>query len=215
VDRNVVRKGLLVCGIVASLDYVAADVLSAIGHPAYHSFTALTISELMASGAPTERLVDPIFLLYDALMLAFGIGVWMSSRRRRVRGTAAVLIAYAALGTLGPTLCEMNVRGSGGDVSADIRHIVLTSVMVVLIMATVITASSTQARWFRLYSYSTVLVFIVFGVLTALMAPALGSATPTPWLGFFERINVGAFLVWVVVLAASLWRDHRPVTPHA
>ena len=29
---------------------------------------------------------------------------------------------------------------------------------------------------------------------------------PTPWLGLTERIDVGAFLLWVVVLAISLWR---------
>src|SRR5690349_5570400 len=50
------RKSLLVCGILASLVYVAADVLAAIRYPEYHSFTSRAISELMANGAPTERL---------------------------------------------------------------------------------------------------------------------------------------------------------------
>jgi hypothetical protein len=29
---------------------------------------------------------------------------------------------------------------------------------------------------------------------------------PTPWIGLFERINISVFLLWVVVLAAVLWR---------
>src|SRR5205814_7725557 len=82
-DLKMLRKSLLVCGMLASLVYVGTDVLAAIRYPEYHIFTSRAISELMASGAPTERLVDPIFLLYGVLMLAFAVGVWMSSSRKR------------------------------------------------------------------------------------------------------------------------------------
>jgi hypothetical protein len=32
---------------------------------------------------------------------------------------------------------------------------------------------------------------------------------PTPWIGLWERINISVFLMWVVVLAAVLWRHIR------
>jgi hypothetical protein len=32
---------------------------------------------------------------------------------------------------------------------------------------------------------------------------------PTPWIGLWERINISVFLMWVVVLAAVLWRPMR------
>src|SRR5262245_24558984 len=110
---TMLRRSLLVCGMVASVLYIGIDVLAAIRYGEYHSFTSRVISELMASGAPTERLVDPLFLLYGVLMMAFAIGVWRSSRRRREHIMAGLLFAYATFGLLGPVFFEMNVRGTG------------------------------------------------------------------------------------------------------
>ena len=200
------RKLLLVCGALASLLYVGIDVLAAIRYPEYQSFTSRAISELMASGAPTERLVDPLFLLYDVLMMAFGVGVWMSGREKRVHIAGGLLIGYAAIGLLGPTVFEMNVRGSGGDPTADILHIAVTMVLALVIFASVGFGASIRGRRFRLYSFATAVVMLAFGVLSGLAAGGIGSAEPTPWLGVVERIDIGAFLLWVVVFAISLWR---------
>jgi hypothetical protein len=197
------RRTFLVCGILASLLYVGIDILAAIRYPGYHSFTAQSISELMARGAPTERLVDPFFLLYDGLMLAFGVGVWMSDRRRRARVLGGLLLAYATLGLLGPTLFEMNVRGSG-ESTADVLHIALTAALVFLILWSVALGASLRGRWFRLYSFATLAVLVIFGVLTSLSTRGLATGEPTPWLGIMERTDIGAFLLWVVVLAVSL-----------
>jgi hypothetical protein len=201
-----VRKVLLACGILASLEYVCIDVLAAIQYPEYHSFTSRAVSELMASGAPTERLVDPLFLLYDLLMMAFGVGLWVSGSKKRVRATGGVLLAYAAVGLLGPTVFEMEVRGSRGDTTRDILHIAITLLLVLLIFASVALGAAARGRAFRLYSFATLLVMIVFGALTSFMAPGLGTSEPTPWLGLAERLDIGAFLLWVAVLSIALLR---------
>ncbi|HWO08507.1 MAG TPA: DUF998 domain-containing protein [Polyangiaceae bacterium] len=201
-----IRKLLLLSGMLASLLYVGIDVLAAVRYPEYHSFSGQMVSELMAKGAPTERLVDPLFLLYGALMLGFAVGVWLSGTRGRVRVTGGLLFAYAATGLLGPTLYEMNVRGSGGDPSADIWHIALTAVLVVFIVAAVATGASLHGRPFRLYSFATLLIMAGFGALTSFAARGLSAGAPTPWLGLAERVDIGAFLVWVAVLGASLLR---------
>jgi len=200
------RRIFLACGIVASLLYVAIDILAAIRYPDYHSFTARAISELMARGAPTERLVDPPFLAYDVLMMAFGVGVWMSGAGRRVHVTGGLLFAYAAIGLLGPTVAEMNVRGSGGPPAADALHIALTGVVVLLILAVMSVGASIRGRAFRLYSIATLATTVVFGVLTSFAMRGIGTGEPTPWVGALERVNVGAFLLWVGVLAVSLLR---------
>jgi hypothetical protein len=174
------RKVLLVCGALASLVYVAADVLAAIRYPEYHSFTSRAISELMASGAPTEGLVDPLFLLYGPLMMAFGVGVWISGPAKRARITGGLLFAFAAIGLLGPTVFEMNVRGAGGDPTADVLHIAITSVLVLFIFAAVALGASMRGRWFRLYSFATLLIMFVFGALTSFAMGDVGSGEPTP-----------------------------------
>lgn len=208
-QHALVRELLLACGVLASLVYVAADLAAAIAYPAYHSFSSRAISELMASGAPTERLVDPLLLLYDALMMAFAVGVWMSSPRRRSHVTGGLLFVYAALGLLGPTLFEMNVRGSGGNPSADIRHIALTGVIVVSIFAAVVAGAAIRGSAFRTYSLVTLPAMAVFGGLTALGAPAPGSMESSHWFGLTERVDIGLFLLWVAVLARSLWLESR------
>ena len=61
-------------------------------------------------------------------------------------------------------------------------------------------------RRFRLYSFATILTILVFGALVGIEAPGIATAEPTPWIGLTERTNIGAFLLWVAVLATSLLR---------
>jgi hypothetical protein len=52
-------------------------------------------------------------------------------------------------------------------------------------------------------------ILVAFGVLTGLNGPRIGANLPTPWAGVWERINIGAYLLWVVVLAVGLLRGQR------
>jgi hypothetical protein len=52
----------------------------------------------------------------------------------------------------------------------------------------------------------TLALLIVFGTLTGLNGPRIAQNQPTPWVGVWERICIGAFLLWVVVLAVALLR---------
>jgi hypothetical protein len=78
-------------------------------------------------------------------------------------------------------------------------------------------------RRFRLYSCATVAVFVVFGALTMPDAARIAANLPTPWVGVWERINIGASLLWLVVFAAALLRrpwyaratDGRTDSPNA
>jgi hypothetical protein len=59
---------------------------------------------------------------------------------------------------------------------------------------------------FRLYSLATLVILAAFGASTFLDAPRIAANLPTPWIGVWERINLGVFLLWVVVLAVTLLR---------
>ena len=122
-------RGLLLCGIVSSLLYIATDLIGGIRYDGY-SFTSQAISELMAVGAPSERIVDPLFLAYDALVIAFAIGVFKagSGRGRALRLTGILLVGYGAIGLTGPTLFEMHPRGASGA-RGDLPHIIVTAVI--------------------------------------------------------------------------------------
>jgi hypothetical protein len=59
----------------------------------------------------------------------------------------------------------------------------------------------------RLYSIATIAILLVFGALTTSDAPRVAANLPTPWVGLWERINIVAFLLWVVVLAVVIMRS--------
>ena len=208
------RRVLLVCGVLSSLVYVGIDQIAALRHAGYHDFASQTISELFARGAPTKPLVDPLLVLYDLLTIAFGVGVWQSAGGNRpLRVAAASLIAVGAIGLPGPWLFPMNLRGVGGDAP----HIVLTGVIVLFILVAMAAGAFALGPRFRAYSIASIVATLGFGALTGVQASGLATGDPTPWIGLTERLCVGAFLVWVGVLAVALlraegvWTERREV----
>jgi hypothetical membrane protein len=202
------KRILLVCGVMSSLLYVGIDALAALRYGEYHSYVSQAISELGAVGAPTKELVDPLFIAYGVLLIAFGVGVWRSAgRTRALRVIGALLVGIAVVGLVTP---PMYLRGTG-SVSGDLPHIVLTGVIVLFILSAIGFGASLYGRRWRLYSFATLVTLLVSGGLTSLAATQLAAHQPTPWLGLAERINIGAYLLWVVVLALTLLRSEvRP-----
>jgi hypothetical membrane protein len=200
-------KVLLACGIVSSLLYVATDILGGLLYEGY-SFTSQAVSELMAIGAPSEALVDPLFIAYGVLVLAFGVGVVRegAGRSRALRVAGTLLIGYAVIGFAGPTLFEMHPRGTAsGD--GDLPHIVLTGVLVLLLLLTMAFAAFAFGKPFRMYSLATLVTMIVPGAVAAKYGGRLAAGQPTPGLGIVERIDIYASLLWVAVLALALLRS--------
>jgi hypothetical protein len=202
------RKALLACGLLSSLLYLGIDSLAALRFGDYHSYTAQAISELGAIGAPTRELVRPLFMMYDLLLLAFAGGVWATAGAKRpLRLIGALLAGIGAVGLVTP---PMYLRGAG-HVSGDLPHIVLTGLIVLFILCAIGFGTSLYGRRWRLYSWATLLVLLVSGAWTGVEAQHLAAGQPRPWLGVAERINIGAYLLWVAVLATILLRRHRDV----
>ncbi len=59
-------------------------------------------------------------------------------------------------------------------------------------------------------------ILVAFGVLTGIDAPRINANLPTPWIGVRERINIGVYMFWVVMLSIALLRGRAPlrVGPH-
>jgi hypothetical protein len=202
------RKTLLVCGIISSLLYVAMTVLVALQWEAYSS-TSQTISELSAIGAPTRSLWAVPGAIYTVLVTAFGWGVWKSAgRSRALRVAGGLILAYGSLGVLCP-FAPMHLRetlAAGGGTLSDTMHLVLASATVLLMLLAIGAAAAAFGTRFRVYSLATLAILAAFGTLTFLDAPRIAANLPTPWIGVWERINIGVFLLWVVVLATTLLR---------
>lgn len=197
---------LIGCGILSSLLYVVANVVGARRWREY-SLSSQTVSELSAIGAPSRPLVVPILTAHGALVVPFGVGVWESAGRHRgLRVTGALLLGLGASDLPAP-LFPMHRREAlarGERSRTDTMHIAVTSVNSLLILLAIGFGSTAFGKGFRLYSVGTILVLVVTGVLTATQASRVEADLPTPWAGVTERISIGGYLAWQVVLAVAL-----------
>lgn len=198
------RRSLIVCGVLSSIVYVGADVAASIVFPAYHSFTSQAISELSAIGSPSRGFVVPLFTGHSILALLFGAGVWTASRgSRRLRVTAALLIAIGTIDLVGP-LTPMHLRGAETSLT-DRLHIAVTFVTVVLIVTAMAysMAAGLGARY-RRFTLLLLAVMVVTGAVAGMDGADVPAGRPTPWLGLFERACIGAYLAWQAMLSIVL-----------
>ena len=202
------RDAWLVCGVLSSLLYVAMNIIVPTQWPAY-DVASQTVSELSAVGAPTRPLWVVMGFLYTVLVTGFGWGVRLAAggnRRLRIAGT--LIAIYGALGVVWP-FAPMHLRpvlASGGGTFSDTLHIALGVATELIYLLALGFAAAALGRAFRLYSLATLVALFAFAVLTFREAPAIGADGATPLIGVWERINIGVFLLWVIVLAVVLLR---------
>ena len=203
-----VRKVLLVCGIVSSLLYVATTILGARRWRGYSS-TSQTVSELSAIDAPSRPLVVPLFLTYGVLTILFGMGVRGSAdRKRTLRVAGNLLIGYGVACLTGPftPMHRREVLAAGQGTLTDRLHVVGTILDVLFILLSIVFGALASGTRFRLYSIGTIVVLVGFGGLAGQSAPRISANRPTPWVGLTERISIFGSLLWFAVLAVALIR---------
>ena len=205
-----VRKVLLICGVVSSVLYIAVDVLGTVRYPGYR-YTEQQFSELTAQGSPVRPLMVALSVIpYTLLVAAFAVGVWTSTRPKRAgRITGAMLLGYAAFGMAGGWLTPMHTRKALEAGERGLRnalHVPMTAVMSLFVLLAMGFGATLLGKRFRYYSYATIAVLVVFGLLTSLQAGKMVANEATPWMGLTERVNIYATMLWVAVMAIGLLR---------
>ena len=207
------RKILLLCGIFSSLLYVAMNIFVPMQYEGYNS-ASQTVSELSAIDTPTRTLWVSLALVYTLLMIAFGLGVWKSAEgNRNLRIAGGLMILNVVVGLFWPPMHQREVLAAGGGTLTDTLHIVFTMITVPLFLLSIGFGASTFGKRFRIYSIVTIAVLIVFGVLTGLDSPRMEANLSTPWIGVWERISIGAYMLWVVVFAVALLKKGKKGHP--
>lgn len=197
------RKHWLACGLWSSLLYVATDLMAASWYAGY-SLTDQNYSELLAAGAPTRSPMIAVSIAYNLLVAAFAAGVWTTARpKRTARITGAIMAGYAALSLVTPLFFQMDMRGAAAT-SRGSLHGPMTAVMSLFILLSMGFGAFLLEKRFRFYSFATIAIVVIFGVLTGLQAPRLGAGQTTPWMGLTERVNIYATMLWFAVLSVGL-----------
>src|SRR5688500_17097290 len=202
-DKILLDKLLIASGILSSLLYVAANIFIPMQYTGY-SLASHTVSELSAIGAPTRHLWVQLLSVYSILVIGFGWGVWRVAGKKKSLRVAGILIAlYAAIGFFWPPM-HTRGTGAGGRTLTDTLHVVFTLATVPLMLLVIGFASAALGKSFRLYSVISLLIVIFFGALTGLSSPQIKANLPTLWMGVWERISIGAYMLWVGVLSVLL-----------
>lgn len=205
-DTLKMRKALLSCGILSSLWYLAVNIYVPMQYEGY-SMLSRAPSELSAIGAPTRVLWTILVIWYPLLFAAFGWGILQSAAGSRpLRLAGALVIVYCMLNFYWPPMNRREVLAAGGGTLTDTLHIVWAVMTLLFMMLLMGFGAAASGKPFRLYTITTFVVFILFGVLTFMDAPNMEANQPTPLMGLWERINIGAFMLWVIVFAITLLR---------
>jgi hypothetical membrane protein len=197
------RSALLICGILAALVYIAADVTGSLLYPNY-SFNDQAVSELFAIGAPTSNLIVPLFTCSSALLAVFSFGVgWSAGSSRPLRLMALAILLCALDGLLLWNFFPMHMRGAARTFT-DTMHLILAAnpfVIMSLVCGIIAFRSS-----FRFYTSMTLVVLLVPAIFAFQYAPAVDADLPTPGIGLAERVAQYAYQLWQVSLALTLIR---------
>jgi hypothetical protein len=169
----------------------------------------ISISELIAVGAPHTSLLTPLFTLYDILLAAFGAGLLLAVAHSEQPGTrsgfwgALALIAAGILGVLMNLFFPQDPGGPPVTLAGTV-HVALAGVLSLGTMLAILCtglwlrqAPGLYAYW--IYSLASLVLVAVSG---GLGAAAIAMSSPS--LGLVERVTIGAFIQWVFVIALKL-----------
>lgn len=200
-DINPTAWALLAAGLLAPLLYLGTVVAGAAIRPGY-SHVANAISELVEARAPHRIPLNIAFLVYNAFSIAFGIGITVVAANSTVVLAGWLLAATGGLGVL-MSWFPMDPVGTPATVPG-IGHLVIAGLMSVGTIAAIVAfaiGSASVEGWsgFSTYSYVTAGLVAATGAVAATTA-----ARRRTTMGFWERLTIGAFLQWHLVLALRL-----------
>ena len=199
------RKILLTCGILSSLLYIGINILIPPLFEGY-SLASQTVSELSAINAPTRSLWVLFAAVYILLFGAFGLGVKMSAPgNRKLHITGTLIIVYVIINFYWP---PMHLRGNKPTLT-DTLHITWAMMTLLLMMLIMGFGAAALNKRFRLYTVFTFVLFLLFGMLIGFEAPNIPKNLPTPRIGIWERINIGAFMLWIIFFAIALLHKNK------
>jgi hypothetical protein len=203
------RKILLYGGIAAPILYVITVIVGAAVRNDY-SHIVNAISELISNGAPNKAILDVIFNFYNALLLAFAIGGFLVSRNagRLCRVAMGIFIGIQILSfswgffPMDPLGSEPTFAGTMHNILGGV--VALATILMPLLMGLGLRQSK-DFRGYAIYSWISSAIIFASG-LTGVILGGQGFLV----FGFFERITIGTYEIWLFVTALNFLKMTQP-----
>jgi uncharacterized protein DUF998 len=203
------KKLLMLCGCSAAVIYVGTVILGGLLRPGY-SHISMAISELVAEGAPNRSLLSSLFLLYNALLTIFGIGLFLKVNSQSGRKRSGIIgsLALILVGMAGILMELVFAQEPGGTATTftGTMHFVMAGIASLGTMVAVLGIG----LWFRnipelksYFLYSIISVAIIF-VSGGSSVPAM--ANHSPLFGLIERATILTFTLWMFVIGLKMFQ---------
>jgi hypothetical protein len=178
-----------------------------------------TVSELVARDAPFRWSLSVFFILYNALLIGFGVGLsetavaWEQARGRPGRYGRLSGRAVMGLGVLGIALLALPMDPVGSDYTpVGIAHTVVAGLMAALAGAAALSAGlwlredREMGRYGR-FSLAAAAVMALFGAATVMAVRADVAG------GLAERLIIFTYEAWLLALGWKLYTQRPQRSP--
>lgn len=181
-------------GIAGVIIYIGTVVFGGMIYPGY-SHIAYDISQLTSTLSPVSTVMNPLFFLYNLLVSLFGVGLYKESKNIWSKVAAGFIVT---IGLLGATVLLFPINTRGTEVTlTGVVHISLVSVI------SLFTVIANVLFW-RSNKYNDVFisrVSLITGCAFLISGPLAALYVMSPYAGLFERIPIGIFLTWIVLIS--------------
>ena len=199
------RKILIYCGILAPVLYIITAIVGAALRSDY-SHIVNAISELISNDAPNKAILDVVFNIYNALLLAFAIGgyVALKNAHRLCRVAMGIFIGIQILSfswgffPMDPLGSEATFAGTMHNILGGV--VVLATIIMPLLMGLGLRRADSFQKYAN-YSFISSTIIIISG-LTGVTLASQGIHL----FGLFERITIGSYELWIFVTALKFLR---------
>ncbi len=198
------RKTLVSCGIAAPVLYIVTAIVGAALRPDDYNHIVNAISELLSNGAPNKAVLDVIFNIYNALLLAFAIGAYSALKNlpRLTRVSMGILIGVQVL-SFSWGFFPMDSLGSEATFAGTMHNVLggvvaLATIIMPLLMGLGVRRLNGFNRY-AIYSFVSSAIIFVSGLTGVILA-----GQGVQLFGLFERITIGSYEVWIFVTALNL-----------
>lgn len=198
------KKSILTTGVIAPLLYIFTVVLGGALWPGY-SHARQPISELTMASAPNLALMDALFLAYNALLLVFAAGVFRLAAREKNTPlkVSGISLMFCALTGLAMAFFRQDPIGApatfNGTMHLALAAVASLSTILAIFFGAAGLGRMEETRSLRLFSRLMGLAVVMTGGLAA-----AGTSLFPHVFGILERLTIGAFMVWLMIISQRL-----------
>jgi hypothetical protein len=202
-------KVLSVFGILSPIIYIIGIIVGGLIRPGYSQISHY-VSELLVFNAPNRLFLVPLFSISQVFMCIFGFGLFMvfnpeTSPLSPRKGLSGFIIigVLGLLGLASTDIFPMDLQGTSATIQG-LMHLILVGAQSLGSMVAILLIG----LWFKNngftgYSiYSIISLVIVF---ITIIISIIGIAQGSQFIGLFERLIIGAFMQWVIVIGIWLY----------